>query len=205
MSTLSPYVTTCTGQGLTDVTEVRKQGRVSLGSSVTVKATPANNRFRDVFATKLESVDDALLTNAEEVIPPSSIASMVPSTGLRKGYTDAYPNGTSPLDAIGGTPTKRTAESGFLRRPNLEEDVIPPSPSMDRRNISAQQLFVPGSITKEQRRLSFTSPSDEQLFATPIKAKPRALNQAQNAQEKSLEEKKSIYERLGWDDEFDDL
>lgn len=179
-------------------------GRVSLGSSVTVKATPANNRFRDVFASKQESGgDDVLLADVDEVIPPSSLPSMVPSTGLRRGYTDAYPDGTP--GTIGGTPTKRPADSSFLRRSTFDKDVLAQSPLMDRKSSSAKQLFVPGSATKEQRRLSFGSPGIDQLFATPIKARPKELSLTQDVCEKPVEEKKSIYERLGWDDEFDDL
>lgn len=149
---------------------------------------------------------------------------MVPTTGLRRGYTDAYPDGTpTQIDTIGGTPTKRPADSSFLRRTTFDKDVLAQSPSMDRKSSSAKpffvpgsatkeqksssakQLFVPGSATKEQRRLSFGSSGIDQLFATPIKTRPKELSLTQDAHEEPVEEKKSIYERLGWDDEFDDL
>lgn len=184
--------------------EVRKPGRSS--SAVQVKATPTNQRFRDVFSTpRPASALDITMLGSEEVIPPSSIPSAIPSTGPRKGYGALNLTSASPMmDSIGRTPTKGAADAAFLRRANPEDGSIPPSPLMERRTVSAEQLFVPGTATKEQRRLSFTKSTKEGILATPIKARRKEFANDQDSQNKPPE-KMSIYQQLGWDDEFDDL
>ncbi|KAL6356518.1 hypothetical protein LRP88_10119 [Fusarium phalaenopsidis] len=181
--------------------KVRKPARSSLGASV-VKATPANNRFRDVFASKSETVDVPMM-GAEEVIPPSSMPSMIPSTGLRAGHRDAFRRSPTPdFERIGDTPTK--GGSNFLRRPTKEEDVLPfppSSPLMERRNVSTADLFAP---REQKRRVSFTPSRDEGILATPVKATSKSIN---NAEDQNIAPAKpmSIYQQLGWDDDMDDL
>ncbi|KAJ4235952.1 hypothetical protein NW759_001036 [Fusarium solani] len=181
--------------------KVRKPARSSLGASV-VKATPANNRFRDVFASKSETVDVPMM-GTEEVIPPSSMPSMIPSTGLRAGHRDAFRRSPTPdFERIGDTPTK--GGSNFLRRPTKEEDVLPfppSSPLMERRNVSAADLFAP---REQKRRVSFTPSRDEGILATPVKAMSKSIN---NVEDQNIAPAKpmSIYQQLGWDDDMDDL
>ncbi|RSL72813.1 hypothetical protein CEP54_000793 [Fusarium duplospermum] len=181
--------------------KVRKPARSSLGASV-VKATPANNRFRDVFASKSENVGVPLI-GSEEVIPPSSMPSMIPSTGLRAGHRDAFRRSPTPdLERIGDTPTK--GGSNFLRRPPKEEDVLPfppSSPLMERRTMSAANLFAP---REQKRSVSFTPSRDEGILATPVKATAKSIN---NVEDQNIAPAKpmSIYQQLGWDDDMDDL
>ncbi|KAJ4322778.1 hypothetical protein N0V84_004671 [Fusarium piperis] len=181
--------------------KVKKPARSSLGASV-VKATPANNRFRDVFASKSGTADVSLM-GTDEVIPPSSMPSMIPSTGLRAGHRDAFRRSPTPdLERIGDTPTK--GGSNFLRRPAKEEDVLPfppSSPLMERRTVSAANLFAP---REQKRRDSFTPSRDEGILATPVKATSRSIN---NVEDQNVAPAKpvSIYQQLGWDDDMDDL
>ncbi|KAH7170675.1 DNA replication regulator SLD3-domain-containing protein [Dactylonectria macrodidyma] len=174
--------------------KVRKPGRSSLGTSI-VKATPANNRFKDMFATKSETPEDVPLMSTEEVIPPSSIPSMIPSTGLRGGHRDAFRFSPSPaMDRIDSTPTKR---SSFLHRLRNDDPEQPPlSPLMQRRALSEIKP-VPGIAIQEQRKIDFTLFRDEGVLAKPdnIEAK----------EEEPLGKSMSIYQKLGWDDELDDM
>ncbi|OAQ84344.1 DNA replication regulator Sld3 [Purpureocillium lilacinum] len=75
--------------------KVKKVSRTSLGSNI-VKATPANNRFWDALAAKRETSADCTYERTDELIPPSSIGPLVPSTTSSMGHRDAYVGSTSP-------------------------------------------------------------------------------------------------------------
>lgn len=210
---------------------MRKPGRSHLGASVQVKATPVSNRFRDVFS-KSESMDDLPLTGMEDAVPPSSLPSRVPSTGLRGGFGEAFQNSQSPdLERIGNTPTK-AERSSFICRPANEEDILPmlpSSPLMEKKTVSARELFVPGSAQKTERRASSNLNRGEDILATPVKArgeeifatpvkfrgdgilvtpvKARVREDDTGARQDGSEATKpvSIYDKLGWDDDLDDL
>lgn len=185
--------------------KVRKPGRSSLGGSV-VKATPANTRFRDVFAKP--HVADTPIMSTEDVIPPSSLPSVVPSTGFRGAQRDGLGQSPTPdIERIGSTPTK--AGSSFIRRPRIDEDVLPfppSSPSLERRTISAADLFNPSGVTNRKRMVSFTVSPDDELLATPVKGmKTKNIDLENQAAESMPAKSVSIYEKLGWDDDLDDL
>ncbi|KAF5027652.1 hypothetical protein F66182_213 [Fusarium sp. NRRL 66182] len=188
--------------------KVRKPGRSSLGSSV-VKATPANARFKDVFATKPEALAATPLMNTEDIIPPSSLPSMVPSTGYRGGQRDALlQSPTRDFERIGSTPTK--ARSSFIRRPANDGDFLPfppSSPSLERRTVSAADLFAPGATASRKRKVSFASSRQDEILATPVKTvKTKNMNGLENQNVETEPAKPvSIYQRLGWDDDLDDL
>lgn len=188
--------------GLSSAKKARKPARHSLGTSI-VKATPTNNRFRDVFAPKPESIADIPFLSTEEVIPPSSLPSRVPSTGLRTGHRDVFRNSPSPaLDRIDNTPSKGTR---FQDR--LENDgPVPWSPLMERRKESSDNVLVPGSAVKGQRTITdFTSSRDEGIFATPIKPPAKIFVENTPTQDVPAAKPLSIYQKLGWDDDLDDL
>ncbi|KAF4960714.1 hypothetical protein FSARC_10393 [Fusarium sarcochroum] len=171
--------------------KVRKPGRSSLGTSV-VKATPANARFKDVFAPKPETAMDTPLMSTEDIIPPSSLPSMVPSTGFRGGHRNALRQSPTPdFERIGSTPTK--AGSSFIRRPANEQDVLPfppSSPLLERRTVSAADLFGPGTNIDRKRKA----------------IKTKNMNDVENQNvEAELAKPASIYQKLGWDDDLDDL
>ncbi|KAF5583661.1 dna replication regulator sld3 [Fusarium pseudoanthophilum] len=185
--------------------KVRRPGRSSLGGSV-VKATPANTRFRDVFAKP--HVADTPIMSTEDVIPPSSLPSIVPSTGFRGAQRDGLGQSPTPdIERIGSTPTK--AGSSFIRRPRIDEDVLPfppSSPSLERRIISAADLFNPSGVTNRKRKVSFTFSRDDELLATPVKGmKTKNIDFENQAAESMPAKSVSIYEKLGWDDDLDDL
>ncbi|KAM0290225.1 hypothetical protein ACHAO9_005362 [Fusarium lateritium] len=187
--------------------KVRKPGRSSLGASV-VKATPANARFKDMFASK-HDVPDTPMISTEDVIPPSSLPSMVPSTGYRGTQRNVFRQSPTPdFERIGNTPTK--VGTSFIRRPANEMDVLPfppSSPIMERKTISAADLFNPGGITDRKRKVSFGSSRDDGIMATPVKAiKTKKIVEMENLNiEPEPTKPVSIYQKLGWDDDLDDL
>ncbi|KAF9774542.1 hypothetical protein IL306_007434 [Fusarium sp. DS 682] len=184
--------------------KARKPGRSSLGACV-VKATPTNARFRDVFAKP--HVADTPRMTTEDVIPPSSLPSVVPSTGFREAQRDGIRQRSTPdFERIGSTPTK--AGSSFIRRPANDEDILPfppSSPSLERRTMSAADRFNPGGVTDQKRKVSFTVSRNE-ILATPVKATKTKNIDAENQTAEPMAAKSvSIYEKLGWDDDLDDL
>lgn len=183
--------------------KVRRPARSSLGTSI-VKATPANNRFKDVFAAKSESVADVPLISTEEVIPPSSMPSMIPSTGLRGSRRDAFRFSPSPvMDRIDSTPTKG---SSFLHRLRDDSPGLPPSsPLMERKAMPQERFLVSGTAMKEQRKIDFTLSRDEGILATPIKSVAMEFNNIGAKLDEPVGNSMSIYQKLGWDDELDDL
>lgn len=183
--------------------EVRRPGRASMGAPI-VKATPANARFKDVFASKPDIMDTPLMST-EDVIPPSSLPSMVPSTGLRAGgqRNDFRQSRTPDFERIGSTPTK--AASSFIRRPANDPDVLPfppSSPSLERRTVTAADLFNPAGVTDRKRKVSFESCRNE-ILATPVKAiKTKSVEDLENMiVEPAPSKPVSIYQKLGWDDD----
>ncbi|RFN44590.1 DNA replication regulator sld3 [Fusarium flagelliforme] len=187
--------------------KVRRPARASMGAPV-VKATPANARFKDVFASKPDIMDTPLMST-EDIIPPSSLPSMVPSTGLRAGgqRNDFRQSRTPDFERIGSTPTK--AASSFIRRPANDPDVLPfppSSPSLERRTVTAADLFNPAGITDRKRKVSFESCRNE-ILATPVKAiKTKSIEDLENMMvEPEPPKPVSIYQKLGWDDDIDEL
>ncbi|KAF5661135.1 dna replication regulator sld3 [Fusarium heterosporum] len=187
--------------------KVRKPGRGSLGASV-VKATPTNARFRDVFASKPD-VTDTPMMSTEDAIPPSSLPSMIPSTGYRGAQRNVFGQSPAPdFERIGSTPTK--VGTSFIRRPADDVDVLPfppSSPSLERRTVSAADLFNPDGNAARKRKASFSSPRNDDILATPVKAvKTKNIDDVENLTvQPELTKSMSIYQKLGWDDDLDDL
>ncbi|KAL0936572.1 uncharacterized protein CTRU02_208787 [Colletotrichum truncatum] len=196
--------------------ESKKPTRHPLFDSVQVKVTPANHRFRDALAE--DSKGASSLSIPMSSIPPSS-ASRIPSTGPRRGHIDIL--GTTPSSAIQATPVKRSAP---VEGPSPDDEpAIPPSsPLMMRKPARSQHLSVSRSVILERYEPMRSPSPDVGLPATPCKQRTRdvmtdevaATPMATRAHIPSSppqpsqppqEKPKSIYERLGWDDDFDDL
>ncbi|KAJ6446228.1 DNA replication regulator Sld3 [Purpureocillium lavendulum] len=189
--------------------KVKKVSRGPVGSTI-VKATPANNRFRDALAVKGETIADCLHDRTEELIPPSSVGHLAPSTASSVGQRDAFIASTSPAtELVGGTPIRPTAHASFIRRPPNEEPAIPPSsPLMERKANTVDAFLIPSSAIKTRERLDFMTPRRNNVAVTPIKRtapRPEALSESPGFVEAHPQKTVSIYQRLGWDDDFDDL
>ncbi|KAG5966015.1 hypothetical protein E4U58_002627 [Claviceps cyperi] len=168
------------------VKKTRRTARSTLAPSIQVKATPANNRFKDALPIKLESTStDRPQSNSEDLIPPSSIGHMVPSTEHRHGHRDALADSTSPaMDFLAETPVRASTQHSFIKRLPRNDETSPT------RHSSSRDVH-----------------GDQELMATPIKKSVSKLRFAETpvGGHAARSEKVSIYERLGWDDEFDDL
>ncbi|RFU79965.1 dna replication regulator sld3 [Trichoderma arundinaceum] len=180
--------------------------RSSLASAVQVKATPANNRFKNMMPAKSFEEGQRFTEGFDELIPPSSVAAFVPSTGKRPALRELYKRSPSPaIDAIGDTPIKTSAKPSFIRRPANEQPAyLPSSPAVQRKGVS-EDFVITDSAVKPTR----TRHEAADLMETPIKkTTQQRIDLYATPEGKSRESKGksvSIFERLGWDDDFDDL
>ncbi|KAG8428467.1 hypothetical protein J3459_003890 [Metarhizium acridum] len=188
----------------------KRMPRSTLASSIHVKATPANNRFRDVLAMKQESLVDVPLESMEEVIPPSSIDHLIPSTGHRHSHRDALADSVSPaMDLVCGTPARLSLQASFIRRMASDGLAIPQSSPLISRNIGmVDESAGPQSPVEDPTGFrSLTKLSDE-VMATPVRKNVSRLDLIQSPvpiKESDQQRTVSIYEKLGWDDDFDDI
>ncbi|TIC94199.1 hypothetical protein CH35J_009439 [Colletotrichum higginsianum] len=201
-----------TSGGLSSIKKSKKPTRHPLFDSVQVKVTPANHRFRDALAAESKSSDRMAIPMSS--IPPSS-ASRIPSSGPRRGHIDIFSR--TPSSAIQVTPVKRGAS--FLGPSPTDEPAIPPSsPLMVRKPAREQHLSVPGSVIRSRPPPVRSQSPDPGLPVTPCKqrtvdvlgdevaATPMGkLAPSQPTPSPPKEQPKSIYARLGWDDDFDDF
>ena len=189
-------------QKLTHHAEAKKPARHSLDSSIQVMATPANNRFRNVLPTSQPALADIPLASTEEVIPPSSVGTLIPSTAQRATTSNRGVLGTSPADTVGITPIRPSSKANFLKRvANNDSAILQSSPLMERTNTNSIK-----AVTK----LDFHARDRVGVIETPLRKAPVKLvfeldNEKEQEQELQPPRKASIYEKLGWDDEFDDL
>ncbi|GKT40080.1 uncharacterized protein ColSpa_00261 [Colletotrichum spaethianum] len=197
--------------GLSSIRKSKKPTRHPLFDSVQVKVTPANHRFRDALAA--ESKGSSSMAIPMSSLPPSS-ASRVPSTGPRRGHIDIL--GSTPSSAIQVTPVKRGA--ALLGPSPTDEPAIPPSsPLMARKPSRAQYLGVPDSVIRSRHQPVRSQSPDVGLPVTPCKqrtvdvlgdkvaATPTSKSAPPPPPSPPKEQPKSIYARLGWDDDFDDF
>ncbi|KAG6002547.1 hypothetical protein E4U21_002971 [Claviceps maximensis] len=204
--------------------KARRTARSTLSSSIQVKATPANNRFRNVLAIKSVSSVDNLPDSTEELIPPSSVGYMIPSTGHRHGRRDALADTSSPraaMDFFGATPVRTSTQRSFIKRlPDGESAAVPvpvPALSTPLRRTNKPALAGGGGDHDENQPHRHTSSfmgarppryQDEELMATPIKrtvSRPQLFQTPPPGGPSARPSTVSIYDKLGWDDEFDDL
>ena len=167
--------------------------------------------------------------------PPSSNGSVIPATAPRKGFRDALQSSASPaFDVITSTPARRsvvdridatpartstiaaTPVRSSVKPASLPEEeslpadeiMLPSSPLMARKAPPSQYLAVPRSGASRSADISGVR-SLKDLFRTPVKPKQTApaASEERMAETSVVAEKKkvSVYEKLGWDNEFDDL
>ncbi|PTB65385.1 hypothetical protein BBK36DRAFT_1205211 [Trichoderma citrinoviride] len=159
--------------------------RSALASAVQVKATPANNRFKNMMPTKSNG---GQAEGFDELIPPSSVTAFIPSTGKRPALREMYKRSPSPAtDTVGDTPTKTSAKPSFIRRPLNEQMTFPPSSPAVQRESNSEDFVVADSAVKPPRTSAYEAPD---LMETPQESKGKSV---------------SIFDRLGWNDDFDDL
>ncbi|QPH01037.1 hypothetical protein C2857_005229 [Epichloe festucae Fl1] len=180
----------------------RRMARSSLASSIQVQATPANKRFQDVLAIQPESDAGKPLNSTEELIPPSSVGHMVPSTGHRHGHRDAL------ADCV--SPARPSTQHSFIRRMAHDEPAMPPSSPLVGNKAASIDDFAPSRSTATASTGARPTSSDgaQGVMATPVKRTVSRLELIQtpvSAHGPNQLNKVSIYDKLGWDDDFDDI
>ncbi|KAK2612434.1 hypothetical protein QQS21_001538 [Conoideocrella luteorostrata] len=190
--------------------KTRKVPRSSLASSVQVKATPANNRFKDVLAVKPESSVDIPLDSTEELVPLSSLGHLVPSTGHRHSHRDALADSVSPaVDYVGGTPIRPSTQPSFIRRVAHDEPkILPPSPLNHRKTALIEDFSQPQSTITASASSQPPIHRTREIMETPVKRSVSRLDLIKSPvpiYEPVRAKQASIYEKLGWDDDFDDI
>ncbi|KAI9167019.1 hypothetical protein HJFPF1_03138 [Paramyrothecium foliicola] len=190
----------------TSAKKTKKPARAAT-SAIQVKATPANKRFKDVLGMSTGVAGNAFVS-MEELIPPSSISTLIPSTAPRPGHWDAMVRDGSPSrDAVASTPMKPLRHSEFPEQSRSIEPAIPlSSPAMERHRASPSQLSDTPAALPPLRRLDFTASRSAVVYEDSVKdaTMEQGLGEAKT-HSKSSEGLVSIYQQLGWDDEMDDF
>ncbi|KAK3694559.1 DNA replication regulator SLD3-domain-containing protein [Podospora appendiculata] len=216
--------------GMPPVKKLKKPTRAV--PTVQVKATPANNRFKDVLGGETQLTDEA-----HDSLPFNS--SIVPASSAPRRFSNIFAATASPLTFnIQATPT-RNAPGAALQAPVQETPRFPPSsPIIARKAVAkpGQQLSVP-AISRSGSRGCMDMPSSPGLAGlfetplntraskdnmmvlndTPIKSRLPAEggmtkpgnkgNIASMSEGADRKDSTNIYQRLGWDtgDDFDEL
>ncbi|KAK1757477.1 DNA replication regulator SLD3-domain-containing protein [Echria macrotheca] len=208
--------------GTSQLRKMKKPGRASI---VQVKATPANNRFKDVLAT-----GTGLGTSIFDEVPSSS--SVIPASTLPQKFKNMMNRSSvvaSTPPTIQATPIKQPGVPTISAQAQSSGNILS-SPIMARKGAPTRNhlsvpppRFVLGDIP--------SSPGMAGLFATPVNPKSNRMaviddtpirarlptSDAPTKSDESTDKDKdenagtstkpvSIYERLGWDTgDFDDI
>lgn len=192
------------------VTEARRLPRSTLAPAVQVKATPTNNRFRDVFGATTAAEYGALLSS-EDLVPPSSIGNLIPSTGHRHGHRDALAPIASPSGVpFGETPSRSFSQPAFVKTAAQDQPAMLPSTPSIQRNTAAV-----GPIARQanhgpamEEPWPATEGARREIAATPVRnssSRMGPLSSPVPFLDAGKAKEMSIYEKLGWDDDFDDI
>ncbi|PSR99433.1 DNA replication regulator SLD3-domain-containing protein [Coniella lustricola] len=156
---------------------------------VQVKATPANNRFRDAVAEESRTFGSTNSPPLSKIIAQSSPSVMIPGTALRPGNVrDRLTVGTPdkvPATPLGPRTSKShpqiLAEASSARKNDL---ILPSSPIMSRKKASISwdvDVFhaIPEDNEQEvheERLITSTSTASPRVFVTTPRPKSRAIS-----------------------------
>lgn len=139
----------------------KKQPRAA---GVQIKATPANNRFKDVFSKESQPLHlDHLFEEDGAAIPFS--ASVVPASTLPRKFTNMFATSTSPNTGQGGNPSSQTGDEARQIPPHKQVQETP------LRKKSVPQISLP-QIDEEVEEATPVPPSknvDVHVQATPVR------------------------------------
>ncbi|OAA32828.1 DNA replication regulator Sld3 [Moelleriella libera RCEF 2490] len=190
--------------------KARRLPRSTLAPAVQVKATPTNNRFRDVFGATTAAEYGALLSS-EDLVPPSSIGNLIPSTGHRHGHRDALAPIASPSGVpFGETPSRSFSQPAFVKTAAQDQLAMLPSTPSIQRNTAAV-----GPIARQanhgpamEEPWPATEGARREIAATPVRNSSSRMDPLSSPVpflDAGKATEMSIYEKLGWDDDFDDI
>ncbi|KAI0882809.1 DNA replication regulator SLD3-domain-containing protein [Annulohypoxylon maeteangense] len=204
---------------LSQLKKARKPTQHTRPQDSIVKATPVGKRYRDVFGTNANHRQTPRGLGPNE--PSSTPFSLIPSSGIKKRtHESAFALESSPsitpFAHIAATPAKQlTLKQSFLSvpKPN-DEDILASSPLVSRKSSSLS--FHDSGIGFDEltetpiKPRAVPIPSDGIVAGTPTKRRileSTAANNSSNTKNPTAEpaRKLSIYERLGWDDDLDEL
>jgi DNA replication regulator SLD3 len=157
---------------------------------------------------KQESFAEASQWSMEEIIPPSSIGTLIPSTTHRRSHVDALPaTASSTLEAIGETPIRASTASRIYRQAPDDDLAIPPSPLAGQDETGEDYFAGLESPSRPVRKLDFSASATDRICETPFKKSVARgpILETPKYEEQGKETKKTIYQQLGWDDDLDDL
>ncbi|KAI1214152.1 DNA replication regulator SLD3-domain-containing protein [Annulohypoxylon truncatum] len=207
---------------LSQLKKARKPTQHTRPQDSIVKATPVGKRYKDVFGTSAGHRQTPRGLGAHE--PSSTPFSLVPSSGAKKrthesAFTlESSPSITrsEPFPQIKATPVKQSSlKQSFLSVPKHDdEDILASSPIMSRKSSSLS--FHDSGIGFDElvetpvKPRAVPIPSDGIVAGTPTKRRileSTAANGSSSVSNTTAEpaRKLSIYERLGWDDDLDEL
>ncbi|SPN96892.1 uncharacterized protein DNG_00412 [Cephalotrichum gorgonifer] len=210
-----------TSGSLSQTRKTKKPVRLSPSEHVQVKATPMHNRYRDLGTAgqpRPSAIAWPLARASPGELPPSSNPSVIPSTAPRRSFRDALQDTTtSPeFSAIGSTPARPAAadriegtpvQPGVISATPVRRSTMPASASVDAIPGSSPLMMkraVPVAVhTGGMRSLT-------EAFKAPVKPRPAAHAEESESEmapaaAPAAPRKMSVYEKLGWDDEYDDL
>ena len=158
-----------------------------------------HNRYRDTAVQSQPAIAFSLSRPSDDVIPPSSNPSVIPSTAPRQSFRDAVRDSASPLEAVGATPARPVGVDRVEGTPR-SSGVVSATPVRRGAMPADAAETIPGSSPLMAKRAAPGAYSGgvrslKDVFRTPVKAKPAEQG------EKTM----SVYARLGWDNELDDL
>ncbi|XXG98129.1 hypothetical protein Hte_004450 [Hypoxylon texense] len=222
-------------RAITSLSSLRKSRKPTQHSRPqdVIKATPAGRRFIDVLGIGTSNQPNHF--RGAESVDRSSIpsSSLIPSSGPRKrSHEAAFTLDESPairrsgtfLDQVEATPAKTSnLKQSFSSVPEVDDEaILASSPIMSRKpslkSFRDSGIDIPSSPDNGLTETPVKSrappvPLEGLVAATPTKR--RILSNGSNiantgkvsteAGKENPERRQSIFERLGWDDDFDDL
>ena len=148
-----------------------------------------------------------LSTPVEEATLPPNFGGSIPSTKQRMGYFDILVPSTSPAaDGLAVTPVRPSLASSFLRRTSEFDEAIPMSSPIASRE--EPRLLLSTNATTPFGRSPYCGKMMQTLFATPVKGSASIMKPDDGVEDRVEApegRQQTIYEKLGWDDDFDDL
>ncbi|KAI1383106.1 DNA replication regulator SLD3-domain-containing protein [Hypoxylon trugodes] len=200
-----------------------------------IKATPVGNRFRDVLGMSTGSQPSRSrgINAVEGGHTPSS--SLVPSSTMKRNHDSAFslekspsiPRSRASTSQVDATPARPShLKHSFMSAPPEPDDeaILASSPIMSRKasimSFRDSGIEMPPSphdqLTETPMKpRAAPAPPQRRVAATPTRRRtlesgtkdiaPAALSEKATVNAKEPARKASIYEKLGWDDDFDEL
>ncbi|KAK3362742.1 DNA replication regulator SLD3-domain-containing protein [Lasiosphaeria hispida] len=160
--------------GVSQPKKLKRSGRVS---AVQVKATPANNRFKDVLAVGMDSAQISRTPSGLLDSVPSS-SSVVPASTAPRKFANLINTSIAavkpPAYSVQATPARTTRMTTAIPGPPKELDGIPSSSPIMARNAApgprGRDVFVPSNRFGSKHGVADlpSSPGLTGLFETPV-------------------------------------